>query len=444
MRVVASGDALFGSRRLRRRIDPALVELFDSTPYVFVNAEFVVTAPDTAVMNAGYTLGSRPAAVDELRDLNVSVVSLANNHIGDYGPAGTAETLDAFTERGVAVAGVGRSLSAAREAAFVDDADGRLGVVACCTTWGHEYSAGDGGRHNAPRAGLSPLRWSVGYEVTPEQFAALRELDEALGTAAAHRETLLIERKFAGDDDEFTFGRLSGGVTVRKGSRARLVWQVDEADLAAICRSIRDAALRAEVVVASVHTHEGEDDGWYTDLPAPFVVEAAHAMIDAGAHAVLCHGGHMMRGVEFHAGRPIFYGLHSLLFDLESGDRVPEEMFTKYGLPADSYPSDLHGMRRRDEAGRPVGFYSDARFEQSMVAVLDVDPGTGDVLGVEAVPIVLNMNAERPSRRGIPTVASGARAERIRDDLRRLSAPFGTAVDLDPASGHLIFAPAPA
>jgi hypothetical protein len=33
------------------------------------------------------------------------------------------------------------------------------------------------------------------------------------------------------------------------------------------------------------------------------------AMIDAGADAVVGHGPHVLRGVEFHAGRPIFYSL---------------------------------------------------------------------------------------------------------------------------------------
>lgn len=46
-----------------------------------------------------------------------------------------------------------------------------------------------------------------------------------------------------------------------------------------------------------------------------------HAMIDAGADAVVGHGPHVLRGVEFHAGRPIFYSLGNFLtyrgFNLE-------------------------------------------------------------------------------------------------------------------------------
>lgn len=436
MRVVATGDALFGSRRLRERVDPGLVELFDSTPFVVTNAEFVTPGPDGVVLNVGYSLGTGTAAVDELKALGVTMVSLANNHTGDYGPQGVSRTLEAFAERGIAVAGAGPNLSAAREATLLDSGQGRLALVACCTTWGDEYSAGDGGRRNAPRAGLSPLRWSQTYEVTADQFEALQAIDEALGTAAAHRETLIMERKSAGSADSFNFGPLSGGLSIRKATETQLRWEPNREDLAEICRSIRDARRRAEVVVASVHTHEGQYDGWYSDLPAEFVIESARAMVEAGAHAVVCHGAHIIRGVEFHQGRPIFYGLHSLFFDLESGDVVPEEMYTRYGLPRDSYPSDLHGMRRRDESGQPVGFYADPRCDQAIAMVLDIDPATGDFT-VAAVPLVLNINAEQPSKRGIPTIATGADAEAIAAALGGLSAPFGTTVSL--ADGRLVF-----
>lgn len=436
MRVVATGDALFGSTRLRERVDPALVELFASTPFVFTNAEFVAASAEDAVMNVGYSLGARgDRSVAELKDLGITVASVANNHTGDYGPSGVVSTMAAFAAHGIVAAGAGVNLAQAREAVFVDAAQGRLAVVAACTTWGDAYAAGDGGRWNAPRPGLNPLRWSQSYEVTPEQFEALRGVDAALGTARTHQETLEVERKWNPDESSFAFGPLSGGLTIRRGEQSRVVWEVDPQDLAQVCRAIRDAVARAEVVVASIHTHEGEDDGWYSDLPAGFVIEAARAMVDAGAHAVVCHGAHILRGVEIHRGRPIFYGLHSLLFDLESGDRIPHEMYTRYGLPADSFPSDLHGVRRRDAAGDPVGFYGDRRFELSLAAIIDVDPITGATTA-QALPFVLNLNAEQPSRRGIPSVARGAQAQEIADEVAWLSQSFGTTVTLDRGRLH--------
>ena len=39
----------------------------------------------------------------------------------------------------------------------------------------------------------------------------------------------------------------------------------------------------------------------------------ARAVLDAGADAVVGHGPHVLRGVEFHAGKPIFYSLGNFL-----------------------------------------------------------------------------------------------------------------------------------
>src|SRR5690606_31493089 len=42
---------------------------------------------------------------------------------------------------------------------------------------------------------------------------------------------------------------------------------------------------------------------------APYARPHAHAAIDAGADAVVGHHAHIVKGVEFHRGRPIFHGL---------------------------------------------------------------------------------------------------------------------------------------
>jgi poly-gamma-glutamate capsule biosynthesis protein CapA/YwtB (metallophosphatase superfamily) len=42
---------------------------------------------------------------------------------------------------------------------------------------------------------------------------------------------------------------------------------------------------------------------------APYERPVAQAAIDAGAHVVLSHHAHLIRGIEFYRGRPIFHGL---------------------------------------------------------------------------------------------------------------------------------------
>jgi hypothetical protein len=78
----------------------------------------------------------------------------------------------------------------------------------------------------------------------------------------------------------------------------------------------------------------------------------AHAVIDAGADAVVGHGPHVLRGVEFHAGRPIFYSLGNFLtyrgFNLEG----PLGLTTVLQLDLDAQGAN-HGARIPSLVQRP-------------------------------------------------------------------------------------------
>jgi poly-gamma-glutamate capsule biosynthesis protein CapA/YwtB (metallophosphatase superfamily) len=66
-----------------------------------------------------FNFKARPELVAALLSGGVDVVSLANNHMLDYGPEGLFDTLNTLDTHGVAHFGAGRSLSAAREPALV-------------------------------------------------------------------------------------------------------------------------------------------------------------------------------------------------------------------------------------------------------------------------------------------------------------------------------------
>ncbi|GAB3031905.1 hypothetical protein GCM10011376_25400 [Nocardioides flavus (ex Wang et al. 2016)] len=83
-----------------------------------VNLETPVTTrgrPDPKELeNAGdrYWFRTGPRALDVLRSSGVDVVSVANNHAGDYGAVGLADTLAAGRQRGIAMVGAGRGAAA--------------------------------------------------------------------------------------------------------------------------------------------------------------------------------------------------------------------------------------------------------------------------------------------------------------------------------------------
>jgi poly-gamma-glutamate capsule biosynthesis protein CapA/YwtB (metallophosphatase superfamily) len=91
----------------------------------------------------------------------------------------------------------------------------------------------------------------------------------------------------------------------------------DLRDIPAAQRLVREAAMRANLVVVTMHagaegsdaahvrrgveTYEGEDRG--------DVVAFSHAVVEAGADVVLGHGPHLLRAMEWYRGRLIAYSL---------------------------------------------------------------------------------------------------------------------------------------
>jgi poly-gamma-glutamate capsule biosynthesis protein CapA/YwtB (metallophosphatase superfamily) len=82
-----------------------------------------------------------PTATEVLRRLGVDCVTLANNHVLDYGPEALLDTLDHLRAAGIAYVGAGLDVTAARAPAVLD-ADGFRLAVLGCADHPREYAAG--------------------------------------------------------------------------------------------------------------------------------------------------------------------------------------------------------------------------------------------------------------------------------------------------------------
>jgi poly-gamma-glutamate synthesis protein (capsule biosynthesis protein) len=89
-------------------------------------------------------------------------------------------------------------------------------------------------------------------------------------------------------------------------------------DLADRVRAMREAR-EAELILVSYHG--GEE---YVDTPLSRTRELLHAAIAAGADAVLGHHPHVVQGIEWYEGRPIFYSLGNLLMRMHRDHRWTE------------------------------------------------------------------------------------------------------------------------
>ena len=434
MRVVACGDALFSSRNLATRLDRKLVDEFARADAGFANAEFCCPRHDTPPQPRRFTTSVKPEVLDELSDLNIRLVSFANNHAGDFGGQGVIDTIEAAEARGLLPGGIGRDLYEARSARFLDTPKGRIGFIAASSTRAAEFTASVPGNGIAARAGLNPLRWGRAYVLPDQEFAQLRRIDEMLGTAASRREVAAVEVMRDSGPDRFNFGSVfEGSLQIERGDRAHVRYFMDERDCQAILENVKDAANRSDCVLVSLHTHEGTDENWYSPRPASFIEDFARRAIDAGAAAIFGHGAHMLRGIEIYKGCPIFYSLGSLLMEFEAGEqRMTPEMYEGFGLKRDALPSHMHMSRVQDEAGKRIGFYGDARFSKGCIAVCDFEPEGAQV---KLVPIDLDLNRARPAERGVPAIPSAELGREIAQDIARMSEVYGTRMQFNDADG---------
>ena len=94
-----AGDVNFADRTGRLLSDPATA--FGPIAAVLRSADFAALNLETAVTSRGapqpktYHFRASPVAFTALRDAGIDLVTMANNHVLDYGPVGLADTLAA-------------------------------------------------------------------------------------------------------------------------------------------------------------------------------------------------------------------------------------------------------------------------------------------------------------------------------------------------------------
>ena len=110
------------------------------------NLEAPVVSQATLGENKRYKLRTDVSALDLFGSR--SVLSLANNHIMDYGEKGLTETIAALNARGIVHAGAGRNLEEASKPALIDVGGVRVAVL-CCADPRFQAAAAD-------RAGTCP------------------------------------------------------------------------------------------------------------------------------------------------------------------------------------------------------------------------------------------------------------------------------------------------
>ena len=409
--LAAGGDLIGPVHRMNTASDPELTQvaqLFRGADVGFANQENSVfdlrefAGYPSAENGGGYPLRWAAHAAD-VKDLGISLVSVANNHATDFGPEGLAQSLKNLSAAGVVAGGAGLSDVAARDPVYLKTRQGLVALVATASTFPPAAVAGPAlerqDTRSKPRPGISPLHVRNVRLLPPAQLESLRQ---AAGPFATGEGAAAVRI----GDQVFEPGKVAG-----------TRWEMNPADENAILSALSTARARADLVLFAIHAHEtagnldepppiayepavlhkaNEASSPNDPRPASFEVELFHAAIDHGADVVIRTGPHVISGMEIYQGKPIFYGLASLFLDF-GGERVLDTPEGEKIVVPDSW----------FESFVPVCVFDAHRLRAITIYPVEIESRAG-------------------SRSGSPSLARGERARAILTRLKELSAAFGT------------------
>ncbi len=263
-----------------------VVELLRSADIAFGNFEIPLS-------ERGYpadkfiTIRTSPDRARDVKKMGLDVVSLANNHIMDYGPDALFDTMAALEREGVQDVGAGSNLTDAMELTVRQVAGRRIGFLAWSTILPPGATATD------VRPGVAPIAIHTGYEVVVRLLEA-------------------------------------------PTSPPVLTWVDPMAEERALERVAR---AREDVDYLIVSVHWGADFG---DDLADYERPLGHSLIRAGADLVIGNHPHTTRGIELYQDKPILYGT-GLFVDQLPREHASDDVLALYEqLSPDSYMAFLN------------------------------------------------------------------------------------------------------
>lgn len=427
-RLALAGDVIL-NRKVSDTSDPdvqAILSVLQSADLAFGNCETLFhdyVGPEVyPAVEAGWSyMRSPPNMAAEMRAIGFGLMATANNHMLDYSYGGMFSTHAALDAAGIAHAGSGRDLGAARCPAYANAGPLRVGVVSMATSCAPWARAGMPHEGIPGRPGVNPLR--VHFRADREAMAQIIDLNTRLGNWVAQ----IGEREW-----QVNPPGLHHSVTRYVVSdRAGLGMVLDDDDVAGNLRAITSAKVQADLIIAHIHNHEWDQERG-TAYPADFMVTFARQAIDAGADVVFAQGSHApLRGIDIYDGKPIFYDTGDLFSMSNTVTRFPRDFYTRHAseihrpyeevLPIDGIKA--RALYHLPMTKNPPGGYQQGRGRAGIVPVLSYQ-GT-DLTRIELHPFLHRHDTR--ANGGLPYRPDEAGAAKVLTDLQSLSEPYGNA-----------------
>jgi len=254
--------------------DPTLPYLGDAADITVVNLEGPITAQGTRHPTKPIVFRGRPRNSAGLAHAGIDVVSLANNHVIDYGLAGMRETQESLAANRIACSGAGANSDEAYQPMFRQQSGVNVAFLAACDR---------NGQYDNYQPYLDAGLNKPGFAML-DTFHLRKQIRAVEGDA----DVIVVELHTG---EEYAPAPMAPG--------------------------------NDEVRMTNDEVQGDEFYSRFAVLPAPGDTQERHRAIEAGADLVVCHHPHLLQGFEVYQGKLIAHSLGDFTFDLDYPETYP-------------------------------------------------------------------------------------------------------------------------
>lgn len=140
MKIIIGGDIVPINSNLSLFKDEAkslfgdLQTHFDEADLTIVNLEVPLTNSENPILKSGANLKADVNAASKLKSSGINLVSLANNHMGDFGDQGILDTLEHCRKAKIQTVGAGINLDEAKKYRLIETNGKKVVIISCSDT----------------------------------------------------------------------------------------------------------------------------------------------------------------------------------------------------------------------------------------------------------------------------------------------------------------------
>jgi poly-gamma-glutamate capsule biosynthesis protein CapA/YwtB (metallophosphatase superfamily) len=253
--IFANGHFYDGDKPISRTFED-VTAITGAADILFANYEMPLSARGQPIEKLA-NIRADPAIAGDIGRLGLDVVSLANNHMMDYGAEALADTIENLEAQTIPFVGAGATLDQAIEPIIIDVRGRKIGFLAFTCL----VAPGAGATASAP--GVAAIHVHSSYQINPYWQA------EEPGEPA-----MVTIKTFA-----------------------------DAAEQAFAEERVRELRQKVDFLCLSLHWGYGGLSSRIAEYQRPL----GHALIDAGADIILGNHVHAVQGIERYKGKLIVY-----------------------------------------------------------------------------------------------------------------------------------------